>query len=167
MEIQTNSKQLQTVSDTVEENKKEMKGVKAEIQQIQEGKVQKQKLEITLKHKQELVEQLVQPTNGIFHETRMLEYREKRREATKALAALMTKMAEEQGKGMIQAMEKEMLYLQQFHLTQVYSENSSQLASLRSELGEQEAALLPEEVKLEQWKNRLRISKDNESHGPA
>ena len=72
-----------------------MKGVKAEIQQIQEGKVQKQKLEITLKHKQELVEQLVQPTNAIFHETRMLEYREKRREATKALAALMTKMAEE------------------------------------------------------------------------
>ena len=67
MEIQTNSKQLQTVSDTVEENKREMKGVKAEIQQIQEGKVQKQKLEITLKHKQELVEQLVQPTNAIFH----------------------------------------------------------------------------------------------------
>ena len=82
LEIQTNSKQLQTVSDTVEENKKEMKAVKAEIQQIQEGKVQKQKLEITLKHKQELVEQLVQPTNAIFHETRMLEYREKRREAT-------------------------------------------------------------------------------------
>ena len=164
LEIQTNSKQLQTVSDTVEENKKEMKAVKAEIQQIQEGKVQKQKLEITLKHKQELVEQLVQPTNAIFHETRMLEFREKRREATKALAALMTKMAEEQGKGMIQAMEKEMLYLQQFHLTQVYSENSSQLASLRSELGEQEAALLPEEVKLDQWKSRLRESKDN-AHG--
>ena len=82
LEIQTNSKQLQTVSDTVEENKKEMKGVKAEIQQIQEGKVQKQKLEITLKHKQELVEQLVQPTNAIFHETKMLEFREKRREAS-------------------------------------------------------------------------------------
>jgi len=73
-------------------------------------------------------------------------------------------MAEEQGKGMIQAMEKEMLYLQQFHLTQVYSENSSQLASLRSELGEQEAALIPEDVKLDQWKNRLRESKDN-AHG--
>ena len=164
LEIQTNSKQLQTVSDTVEENKKEMKAVKTEIQQIQESKVQKQKLEITLKHKQELVEQLVQPTNAIFHETRMIEFREKRKDATKALAALMTKMAEEQGKGMIQAMEKEMLYMQQFHLTQVYSENSSQLASLRSELGEQEAALLPAEVRLDQWKNQLRISKDS-AHG--
>ena len=164
LEIQTNSKQLQTVSDTVEENKKEMKAVKTEIQQIQESKVQKQKLEITLKHKQELVEQLVQPTNAIFHETRMIEFREKRKDATKALAALMTKMAEEQGKGMIQAMEKEMLYMQQFHLTQVYSENSSQLASLRSELGEQEAALLPAEVRLDQWKNQLRISKDA-AHG--
>ena len=164
LEIQTNSKQLQTVSDTVEENKKEMKAVKTEIQQIQESKVQKQKLEITLKHKQELVEQLVQPTNAIFHETRMIEFREKRKDATKALAALMTKMAEEQGKGIIQAMEKEMLYMQQFHLTQVYSENSSQLASLRSELGEQEAALLPAEVRLDQWKNQLRISKDA-AHG--
>ena len=164
LEIQTNSKQLQTVSDTVEENKKEMKAVKTEIQQIQESKVQKQKLEITLKHKQELVEQLVQPTNAIFHETRMIEFREKRKDATMALAALMTKMAEEQGKGMIQAMEKEMLYMQQFHLTQVYSENSSQLASLRSELGEQEAALLPAEVRLDQWKNQLRISKDS-AHG--
>merc|ERR1719357_506444 len=102
MEIQTNTKQLQTVSDTVEDNNKEIKRVKTEIQQIQEGKVHKQKLEITLKHKQEVVEQLVQPTNAIFHETKMLEYREKRKELTKELAALMAKMAQEQGKGVIQ-----------------------------------------------------------------
>ena len=156
--VETNTKQLQTVSDTVEDNNKEIKRVKTEIQQIQEGKVRKQKLEITLKHKQEVVEQLVQPTNAIFHETKMLEYREKRKELTKELAALMAKMAQEQGKGVIQAMEKEMLYMQQFHLTQVYSENSSQLASLRSELGEQEAALMPEELKLEQWDLLLPLS---------
>ncbi len=40
-------------------------------------------------------------------------------------------MQQDQSKAALQAAEREVLYLQQFHLGQVYSENSSQLAALR------------------------------------
>ena len=163
-EIKTNTSHIGRVGDTVEENKKEMKAIKAEIQQITQGRVNKHKLEITLKHKQELVEQLSQPTNVSFHEDRMKDLKGKKREATLELVTLMQGLAETQAKATLQAMDREMLYLSQFHLGQVYSENSSKLASLCQELGEQEALVGPEEARLEQWKNRLRTSKD-EAHG--
>ena len=146
-EIKTNTSHIGRVGDTVEENRKEMKAVKAEIQQITQGRVNKHKLEITLKHKQELVEQLSQPTNVSFHEDRMADLKMKKREASLELVTLMASLAETQAKATLQAMDREMLYLSQFHLGQVYSENSSKLASLCQELGEQEALLGPEEAR--------------------
>merc|ERR1719319_732038 len=59
----------------------------------------------------------------------MADYRDQRREGTRELARLLGKMAEEQSKAVIQAGEREMLYLQQFHLSQLYSENSEQLTA--------------------------------------
>ena len=163
-EIATNTKRLQKVGETVEENKKEMKTVKSEIGQIVQGRVDKQKLEISVKHKQELLEQLTTPTGAAFTEERVKGYRQKRREATLDLVRQMQSLQEDQAKGSLQAAEREMLYLKQFYLGQVYSENSSQLSSLGQELQEQEALLGPEEARLDVWKNRLRTSKD-EAHG--
>ena len=197
--LETNKRELARLGDTVEENRKEMKAVKAEIAHISQGRVEKQKLEIGLTHKQELVEQLSQPTNAHFHDERV-EYRGKRKQGALELVrlaqvikrirfseftnAIFQAMQEDQAKAPLQAAEREVLYLQQFHLGQVYSENSSQLAALRQvrsstnrncpdewylswqnaifaeltiplqELTEQEAALGPEERRLDQWKDQ-------------
>jgi hypothetical protein len=95
--------------------------------------VEKQKLEIGLKHKQELVEQLSQPTKrkqGALELVQLAQVIKQIRFA-EFTNAIFQAMQEDQAKAALQAAEREVLYLQQFHLGQVYSENSSQLAALR------------------------------------
>ena len=66
-ELETSKLELARFGNTVEENRKEMKAIKAEIAHISLGRMDK----IGMRHKQELVEQMSQPTSA--HDERMAE----------------------------------------------------------------------------------------------
>ena len=59
-ELDTNKCELARLGDTIEENWKEMKAIKAEIAHISLGRMDK----TGMRHKQEVVEQLSQPTSA-------------------------------------------------------------------------------------------------------
>ena len=83
-ELETNKRELARLGDTVEENRKEMKAVKADIAHISLGRMDK----IGRRHKQELVEQLSQPTSAHAYDERMAEYQGKRRKGALELVRL-------------------------------------------------------------------------------
>jgi len=82
---------------------------------------------------------------------------------TKELAKHLQAMQESHTKTNLQYLERELLYVKQYHLQEKYSDNSSRLNNLVAEVKDQEAALGPEEKRLDRWKEKLRKSKD-EAH---
>ena len=161
-EISTNNKHIQKISDTVSKNKQEISSIKKEIAENNENKVNKSKLEITLKHKKELLAEITRPQNE-DHERKMAEYKHNKSILTKELTKYMQLMQENHSKSNLQYLERELLYLTQFQLQEKYSDNSNKKANLTAEKKEQEAMLIPEEKKLDKWKDKLRKSKD-EAH---
>ncbi len=59
-QLETSKRDLARLGNTVEESGKEMKAIKAEIAHISLGRMDK----IGMRHKQELVEQMSQPTSA-------------------------------------------------------------------------------------------------------
>ena len=159
-EINTNSKHIQKISDTVVKNKQEISSIKKDITENNEMKVNKSKLEITLKHKKELLAEMTRPKND-DHEGKMAEYKQQKIVMTKELVKLQQTMQETHAKSNLQYLERELLYVKQFHLQEKYSENSSRLNNLMAEVRDQQATLTPEEKRLDRWKERLRKSKDD------
>eukprot|EP00092_Neocalanus_flemingeri_P017230 GFUD01018633.1.p1 GENE.GFUD01018633.1~~GFUD01018633.1.p1 ORF type:complete len:1079 (-),score=372.19 GFUD01018633.1:403-3639(-) len=160
-EINTNNKHVQKISDTVVKNKQEITQIKKDIAENNELKVNKSKLEITLKHKKELVVEMTRPKSDENHEGKMEEYARKKVILAKDLVKHMQSMQETHAKSNLQYIERELLYVKQYHLQEKYSENSSRLNNLVAEVKDQEAALTPEEKRLDRWKERLRKSKDD------
>ena len=161
-ELNTNSKHMQKISDTVAKNKQEISAIKKDIAENNEMKVNKSKLEITLKHKKELLAEMMRPQND-DHESKMEEYKQNKIALIKEFARSLQAMQENHAKSNLQYLERELLYLKQYHLQEKYSENSSRRANLIAEKKEQESVLIPEEKKLDKWKDKLRRSKD-EAH---
>jgi len=122
--------------------------------------VNKSKLEITLKHKKELLAEMTRPKND-DHEGKMVDYKQQKIVLTKELVKLQQTMQETHAKSNLQYLERELLYVKQFHLQEKYSENSSRLNNLMAEVRDQQATLTPEEKRLDRWKERLRKSKDD------
>merc|ERR1712115_646406 len=90
-EISTNNKHVQKISDTVAKNKQEISSIKKEIAENNENKVNKNKLEITLKHKKELLAEMTRPQND-DHDHKMAEYRHNKSAVTRELAKYMQTM---------------------------------------------------------------------------
>lgn len=160
-EINTNNKHIQKISDTVVKNKQEISQIKKDIVENNELKVNKSKLEITLKHKKELLAEMTRPKSDENHESKMAEYKHNKMVLAKELVKHMQTMQETHAKSNLQYLERELLYVKQFHLQEKYSENSSRLNNLMAEVKDQQAALTPEEKRLDRWKERLRKSKDD------
>ena len=97
------------------------------------------------------------------HDHKMAEYRQNKSAVTRELAKYMQTMQENHAKSNLQYLERELLYLKQFELQEKYSDNSRKKSNLTAEKKEQEAILIPEEKKLDKWKDKLRRSKD-EAH---
>ena len=157
----TNNKHIQKISDTVVKNKQEISQIKKDIVENNELKVNKSKLEITLKHKKELLAEMTRPKSDENHESKMAEYKHNKMVLAKELVKHMQTMQETHAKSNLQYLERELLYVKQFHLQEKYSENSSRLNNLMAEVKDQQAALTPEEKRLDRWKERLRKSKDD------
>jgi len=162
-EINTNNKHIQKISDTVSKNKQEISQIKKDISENYDHKVNKSKLEITLKHKKELLEEMNRPKNDDDHEQKMVEYKKQKSYLTRELVKNLQTMQEMHVKSNLQYLEWDLLYVKQFYLQEKYSDNSSRLGNLMAEVKDQQAALTPEEKRLDKWKEKLRKSKD-EAH---
>jgi len=163
-EKETTDKHIQKIEAAIAKNKEEISDIRKEITKCGEGKRNKQKMEITLKHKQELIEEHSKPKNTDEHETKMADYRILKSKITRELSGLLRSMQESHSKLLLQAVERDMLLLKQMNLEERYSENSAKLSNLQLEVRDQERLLKPLEEKLNLWKDRLRGSKDA-AHG--
>ena len=162
-EISATEKAIQKTKDAEVKMKEELAGIKRDIGDNNQARQSKNNLEISLKHKKELLEQLSQPSNEAAHSEKVAQYREEKRQKTLDLVAANVAAQELAARASEQYQRKYILQLRQNHLLAKYSFNTTELNRLQSELTEVKGLVAREERSLDYWKDKLRQSKD-EAH---
>ena len=158
-EIATCEKHIQKINDSEAKNRQDLSSLKREIAENIEAKFQKNQLEITLKHKKDIVEELSKP----FDSSKVEQYKVDKRSKTLDLVKLSSSLQETLQKTSLQYLERDLLRLKQNYLQEKFSFNSSELAKLQVELTEVKKNHAKEKKMLEESKNKLRVSKE-EAH---
>ena len=100
-EMQTCDKHILKINDTEAKNRQELSQIKRDIAENNQAKTNKNKLEISLKHKKELVEELSKPNNEAVHSEKMNNYKSDKKlltfELVKQLQSLQENLAKERG----------------------------------------------------------------------
>ena len=98
-EMQTCDKHILKINDTEAKNRQELSQIKRDIAENNQAKTNKNKLEISLKHKKELVEELSKPNNEAVHSEKMNNYKSDKKlltfELVKQLQSLQENLAKE------------------------------------------------------------------------
>ena len=98
-EMQTCDKHILKINDTEAKNRQELSQIKRDIAENNQAKTNKNKLEISLKHKKELVEELTKPNNEAVHSEKMNNYKSDKKlltfELVKQLQSLQENLAKE------------------------------------------------------------------------
>ena len=158
--IATLEKQIMRINDSEAKIRQELSQLKREIAENQEAKATKRKLEISLKMKKEIVDELSRP----FDSTKVEKFKEDKKKVTSELVKHCLELNESLAKSSIQYIRRDLLRKRQNHLHEKFSFNSNELAKLQVELKEKEKLRNVEHKKLEKSKNKLRDSKDA-AHG--
>ena len=159
-EISATEKAIQKTKDAEVKMKEELAGIKRDIGENNQARQTKNTLEISLKHKKELLEQLSQPSNMAAHAEKLAQYKEEKRQKTLDLVAANVAAQELAARASEQYQRKYVLQLRQNHLLAKYSFNTTELNRLQTELTEATALVAREERSLDLWKDKLRQSKD-------
>ena len=163
VEISATEKAIHKTKDAELKMKEELAGIKRDIGENNQARQTKNNLDISLKHKKELLEQLVSSSSETAHTEKLTQYKEEKRRKTLELVAASRAAQEMTARASEQYVRKFILQLRQNHLHAKYSFNTTELTRLQAELTEVEALMRREESSLNQWKDKLRQSKD-EAH---
>ena len=158
-EISKCNKQIQKINDTLAKIKKEIADNKKEVSEHNELKMNKKKLEITLKHREELVLELTRSCTNDESQSRLGEYNRTKKSLTLELVKQSQDLQETLAKSNLQYLELELFYLQLYHVEEKYRENSRKLKDLVREKNNEEEALIPQNACLNEAKDELRKSK--------
>ena len=89
-EISATEKAIQKTKDAEVKMKGELAQIKSDIGENNQARQTKHSLEISLKHKTELLEQLSQPSTLSAHSEKMAQYKEEKRQKTLALVQTLS-----------------------------------------------------------------------------
>ena len=159
-EISLTEKAIQKMKDAEVKVKEELGQIKRDIEENNQARQNKKNLEISLKHKEEFLEQLSQPSNLTAHSEKIAQYREDKKQKTRDLVQATLAALELTAKASEQYARKHILQLRQNHLLAKYSFNTTELTRLQGELADMKGLVVREERRLDQWKDKLRRSKD-------
>ena len=162
-ELKTCEKHILKINDTETKNRQELTQLKKDIAENNEAKAQKNKLEISLKHKKDLVEQLSKSNSTESQSNKLENYKEDKKRITKEMVKLVQSLQESLKMSGLQYLQQDLFRLKQNQLIERFSVNSNELAKKQGELKDLKKTLASEEKKLNVAKDKLRRSKD-EAH---
>ena len=162
-ELKTCEKHILKINDTETKNRQELTQLKKDIAENNEAKAQKNKLEISLKHKKDLVEQLSKSNSTESQSNKLENYKEDKKRITKEMVKLVQSLQESLKMSGLQYLQQDLFRLKQNQLIERFSVNSNELAKKQGELKDLKKSLASEEKKLNVAKDKLRRSKD-EAH---
>ena len=162
-ELKTSEKHILKINDTESKNRQELTQLKKDIAENNEAKVNKSKLEISLRHKKALVEQLSKSCSAESHADKLENYKEDKKRITKEMVKLLQSLQETLKKCSLHHLEQDLLRLKQNQLVDRFSVNSNDLTKKQGELKDLKKTLTSEEKKLNSAKEKLRKSKE-EAH---
>ena len=165
IELETNgaTKAIAKINEQEGKNKEKMTQIRTEIEEINQTKLEKKELEISLRNKRELLETLSQPGSKELHSEKIEELRREGRQATLQLVQSLEELKKMTSQASRHYTQKFLIQLRQNHLRDKYSFNTGELGRAQCELEELKVAHKAENRTLEYWKERLRRSKD-EAH---
>ena len=162
-ELKTCEKHILKINDTESKNRQELTQLKKDIAENNEAKANKNKLEISLKHKKELVDQLSKSSSNESYVNKLNDYKEDKKRITKEMVKLLQSLQESLKKSGLQYLQQDLFRLKQNQLIERFSVNSNELAKKQGELKDLKKTLASEDKKLGVAKDKLRRSKD-EAH---
>ena len=162
-ELKTCEKHILKINDSESKNRQELTQLKKDIAENNEAKANKNKLEISLKHKKELVDQLSKSSSNESHVNKLNDYKEDKKRITKEMVKLLQSLQESLKKSGLQYLQQDLYRLKQNQLIERFSVNSNELAKKQGEVKDLKKTLASEEKKLGVAKDKLRRSKD-EAH---
>ena len=160
-EMSVCEKHILKINDTESKNRQELSQLKKDISENNEAKVNKNNLEVSLKHKKELIEELAKPCNDESHAERIETYKEEKKNITRELVKMVQSLQELLSKSSLQYLEQDLLRLKQNHLLEKFSVNSNELAKKQGEQKDLQKSANSWERKLNAAKDKLRVSKDD------
>ena len=161
-EISATEKAIQKTRDAEGKMKAELAQIKTDIGENRAARQNKTSLELSLKHKKELLEQLLsQPASQ--SEDKMAGYQEEKRQASLELVQACLAAHQLVARAGSEYVRWELVQLRQNHLLARYGLNTATLGRLQAELTELRAQLAGQESSLDRWKDKLRVSKE-EAH---
>ena len=158
------SKSIRKINEQEAKNKKQLQQIEHDIAEVTQAKLQKKELELSLRNKKELVEKLSRPSNDEVHSKKIDEYKSSMKQITLDLVKSLEEAQKMTRLASTQYTRNSLLQLRQHHLHAKYSFNTTELNRVQSEINDLNVSLRAETQRLEDWKERLRKSKD-EAHG--
>ena len=152
----SSTKAIEKIKEQEGKNKGDLNQIKNDIEEINQARQNKNTLEISLKHKTELLSQSSKVSHDSSHSQKIEQYKQDKKQATMDLVKSVKEAQELTAKASLQYVKKSLIELKQNHLHDKFSSNTTKLNRVASELNDLVAQLETENNKLNKIKVRSR-----------